>query len=276
MTETDIVSIIVPAFNEERSIGSVIDEIPSRLDGWDVNVIVVDDGSTDATAQRAKSHGATVISHSTNRGYGATLKTGFRNANGDVIGFLDADATYPPSQFQALFRELRETDAQIVVGSRLAGRNEGMPPVRRVGNRFFGKVLKAATGTPVTDPASGMRLFSREILDELYDLSDGLDFTPDMTTRLVRRYEYAEVPIPYRERVGDSKLGVVKHGIQFFDTIITAIIDQRPKRLLAGLGLFGALLAAVGYLLVREEETDARSRGRSEVNREPQPGFKSE
>jgi len=239
----ELISIVIPALNEEDGIREVIQEIPDEICGHQTEVIVVDDGSTDETPAIARDAGATVVEHETNQGYGAALQTGFSHANGDILGFLDADNTYPPEEFPRLMEELQETDTDIVAGTRLQGENKGMPFIRRVGNHLFGGLVRLLTRGDVTDPASGMRLMRREAFEELTPLSDDLDFTPEMTTKAMHvDSTYEEVPITYRKRVGDSKLGAITHGYRFFSVITRTVRDYAPMRIFGSLGILIFLL----------------------------------
>ncbi len=133
-----------------------------------------------------KSHGCidgvTLVRHPKNKGYGAALKTGFSQARGELIGFLDADGTYPPEYFPKLC-ESALNGADLVIGSRMAGADSQMPVTRRIGNFFFASLLSILGRQKVTDSASGMRVFKREILEQIYPLPDGLNLTPVMSTR---------------------------------------------------------------------------------------------
>lgn len=250
MESTDILSIVIPAYNEAESIERVIDEIPETLGERQVEVIVVDDGSDDNTTQRAEDSGATAYRHTVNRGYGAALKTGFEHANGDVVGFLDADYTYPPDELPGLYDLFTERDADIVVGSRLSGDTSGMPRLRYVGNSMFAWFASLLTGHEIADPASGMRILRHDVLNSLYPLSDDLDFTPEMSVK-ASWYDlrYFETPITYRERVGDSKLDPFGHGLRFARVILRTARDYYPMRVFGSVGtgaiLFGGFLGLI-------------------------------
>jgi len=254
-------SICIPVYNEERAVGETLrrclalgDEL--RRVGVDhFEVIAVDDGSADRTAEVIAGHGAVrLIRHDRNRGYGAALKTGFAAARYDLIGFLDADATYSPEQFPRLCDAVLGDDADLVIGSRMAGADSEMPRIRRIGNAFFAGMLTLIGRTPVTDSASGMRVFRRTVLDLLAPLPDGLNLTPVMSTRAVHEgITVAEVPIPYRERVGPSKLSVTRDGIRFLTTMVSTALAYNPVRIfgivgLTGIGLSAAVLAGVVYM----------------------------
>src|SRR5262245_60316408 len=214
-------SICIPVYNEEDAVAETLERCLALGDGLRrsgvdrFEVIAVDDGSKDSTAD-VISHYAQVrlIRHETNRGYGAALKTGFAAARYPLIGFLDADATYPPEEFPRLCTEVLDRGVDLAIGSRMAGAATEMPLVRRLGNAFFAMLLTLIGRRAVTDTASGMRVFRREVLDLLSPLPDGLNLTPVMSTRALHEgITVEEVAIPYKERVGDSKLSVTKDGV---------------------------------------------------------------
>src|SRR5512135_2164781 len=126
-------SVVIPAFNEEKGICDVLDRVRGGQSallaaGFDLEIIVVDDGSRDGTAGLvAAVPDVCLIRHARNGGYGAALKTGFAAAQGDWIGFLDADGTYPPEYFSPLCRAALAEDADIVIGSRMSGAQSQMP-----------------------------------------------------------------------------------------------------------------------------------------------------
>ena len=248
-------SVIIPAYNEERGIAAiarrVLDVEASLVQaGVDrLEVVVVDDGSRDRTAEAAAGvPGVRLIRHAHNRGYGAALKTGFSQAAGDLIGFLDADGTYPPESFPAMCT-LALNGADLVIGSRMAGEDSRMPVTRRIGNLFFAGLLSLLSRQRVSDSASGMRVFKRSILERLYPLPDGLNLTPVMSVRALHEgVAMAEVPIRYEERVGRSKLSVVRDGSTFLQSIVWTTLTYNPVRILGALGLAGVAAAGVAML----------------------------
>lgn len=248
-----LLSVVIPALNESAGIADIAGRVlgtraqlaAAGVDGPEL--IVVDDGSIDGTAEIAEAvAGVTVIRHPTNRGYGAAIKTGFRAARGDLLAFLDADGTYPPEAFPDLCRALLAENADVAVGSRMAGLASGMPRSRRLGNRFFAGLVNLIGSAHISDSASGQRVLRRTVLASLYPLPDGLNFTPVMTTRaLHERVRMIEVPIRYEERVGHSKLSVVHDGRRFLTTIVWTAMAYNPSRIL---GLAGMAMLVLGAL----------------------------
>jgi glycosyltransferase involved in cell wall biosynthesis len=254
----NVLSVVIPALNEEDGIAQIIERVLSIRPGLeevgvqDLELIVVDDGSRDQTPQISSGYAdVRCISHPSNRGYGAALKTGFSVARGNLLGFLDADGTYPPEFFPQLCQQALTQNADLVIGSRMSGSDSEMPLVRRVGNLIFANLVSLLGNHRVSDSASGMRIIRRDVLDRLYPLPDGLNFTPVMSTRAIHEeIHWLEVPIPYQERVGRSKLSVVHDGLRFLYTIIWTALSYNPVRIFGGLGLIlgaiaGIILAAI-------------------------------
>lgn len=254
-------SIVIPAYNEEKGIANIIQRVLAIQESLaQVGVtlqelLVVDDGSADKTAEIAgRITTVRLIRHPHNKGYGAALKTGFSHAHGQLIAFLDADGTYPPEHFPQLCQAALN-GADLVVGSRMAGADSQMPLTRRIGNRFFATLLSLITHQRISDSASGMRVFKREILEQVYPLPDGLNLTPVMSTRAIHEgIRVAEVAIPYSERIGRSKLSVVRDGSIFLRSMIWTALTYNPVRILGLIGLLGmaiALLVGLGLLALR-------------------------
>ncbi len=258
-------SIVIPAYNEESGIADIVHRVLnvrpelSEVGIDSLELLVVDDGSSDETADLVRKmagedEDVRLICHAQNQGYGAALKTGFSQATGELIGFLDADGTYPPEYFPMLCQTALD-GVDLVIGSRMAGSDSQMPATRRLGNLFFASLLSILGRQRVTDSASGMRVFDKKILDSIYPLPDGLNLTPVMSTRAIHEnITIAEVPIPYSERVGASKLSVIRDGSVFLHSMLWTALMYNPVRILGIIGLIGIGISAViglGIVLVR-------------------------
>lgn len=248
-------SIVIPALNEENAIGAIIERClaarpaiiaHSPVDA--VEVIVVSDGSTDRTAEIAAEYEEVhLIVFEQNRGYGAAIKQGFAESTGELVAFLDADGTCDPNFFGPLCTALSAERADVALGSRL-GPQSRMPRVRRLGNRAYALILSLLSNQVITDTASGMRVIRRSALSQLYPLPDGLHFTPAMSARVLMddRLRLVELPMTYEERVGESKLHVLRDGLRFLRTICEMTLMWRPARVFVGSAL---LLLTVMTLL---------------------------
>jgi glycosyltransferase involved in cell wall biosynthesis len=249
-------SVVIPAYNEEDGIANIIERVlkvrpeVKQTGVDDIELIVVDDGSKDRTAEIVRDFaqrdvGVRLIQHARNRNYGGALKTGFHHARGDLLAFLDADGTYPPEYFPKMCQAAL-SGADMVVGTRMVGEQNDSPRIRQIGNFMFARLVSLIGATRVTDVASGMRVFKRDVLDRLYPLPDGLNFTPAMSTRAIHEgIQLAEVPIPHGERLGHSKLGVLRDGWRFLSAIVWTALTYNPARIFGGIGLAGMLLALI-------------------------------
>ena len=233
-------SIVIPAFNEEKAIGAIVqrclaarDHIGDGTDVRDVEIIVVNDGSADRTAEvGAQYPEITLISHPVNKGYGVAIKTGFAAAKGDLVSFLDADGTCDPRFFRDLVLAMERARADISIGSRLNPQSK-MPVTRLIGNVLYALLLGALSNRSVTDTASGMRVIRRSSLSRIFPLPDGMHFTPAMSAKALFDEELTivETPMPYHERVGASKLRVLSDGVRFLRSIVECALIYRPGRL---------------------------------------------
>lgn len=246
-------SIIIPAYNEEDSIESIIERcleaskpITKETDIDSVEIIVVSDGSFDKTVERAEPFMDRIqlIAYKPNRGYGAAIKTGFNAASGDIVSFLDADGTCDPLYFIPMLQKMEAERLDIVLGSRM-GKDSQMPLIRRMGNTLFVNLIRVLSKAKLTDSASGMRIIKRNSLDKIYPLPDGLHFTPAMSAKALfdGRIAIGEIEMTYAEREGRSKLSVLKDGWRFLSIIISTALAYNPLRFL---GLIALLLFIFG------------------------------
>ncbi|MCC7371777.1 MAG: glycosyltransferase family 2 protein [Chloroflexi bacterium] len=257
---------VVPAFNEERSIGSVILKVLPHVD----EVIVVDDGSADATADIAHRAGATVVRHEENQGKGVALQTGFRYAQerkADAVVTLDADGQHIPAEIPKVVRPVLDDEADIVVGSRYLEPASDVPLARIWGHRVFNFITNRSSGVSVTDSQSGFRAFSQHALENFRFSSSSFSVESEMQFLAHERgLRLTEVPIIIRYD-DPPKRNVFVHGLIVLNGIMRLIGQHHPLLffslpgliiLLAGLGLgmfvvdrytnYGQL--AVGYGLI--------------------------
>ncbi|MCH8969247.1 MAG: glycosyltransferase family 2 protein [Planctomycetes bacterium] len=252
-TATCRFTIVIPALNEEQAIGGTLTDvlearrrIVEETAVTEVRVVVVNDGSTDRTQEIAERFDEiTTIRFEKNRGYGAAIKAGFKADDSELVGFMDADGTLEAESWIPLINKLFEDNADVVLGARLNDQSD-MPLVRRLGNWGFARLLGFVSGRPLTDCASGMRVIRRGSLKYLMPLPDGLHFTPAMSCNalLDRRLKISEVPVPYAERVGRSKLNVLKDGMRFLTIILLTGCFYNPIKC-AACGIVLSWMAAL-------------------------------
>ncbi len=245
-------SVIFPAYNEERGIQDVLRRTKKVLVAlpFHSEIIVIDDGSRDATARLAKEEKVYVITHTRNKGYGAALSTGILAAKGEIICCLDADGTYPPEEIPRLYNYLVTHNVEMVSGARLLGPCKGMPFIRKVGNSILSMIATVLLGGKIYDLASGMRIFYKKtIVEELLPLSQELDFTVCMTLKsIAKRIPFKEIAIIYDERKGNSKLQISKHGKMFFQSILSVTRDYTPLRLFIPMSLFFIIAGMINII----------------------------
>ncbi len=226
---TKILSVVIPALNEEKGIGPVIKEIPIKklaLMGYDVEILVIDNGSSDMTPHIAREHGAKVIIQPI-RGYGNAYKAGFANASGNIIATGDADLTYPFEVLPEIIKKMEDEDIDFVNTDRLVNLNADVMEGSHVwGNKLLTIVTKLLFSWPFNDSQSGMWIFKHEIWKYLDVQSSGMPFSQELKIEAhARGFKCAELPIDYRARAGEVKLNTVKDGIGN----ITHLVRKRIK-----------------------------------------------
>jgi glycosyltransferase involved in cell wall biosynthesis len=227
------VSIVIPAFNEEKAIGTTLDEVLGAVAASprSYQLIVVDDGSRDRTGELAALKGVHVVTHRRNRGYGASLKSGTLAARGTIVLFYDADNQFDPADIDRMVTELGDLDA--VLGARTSGSHA--PFSRRGGKKLLGWLANYLARTRIPDLNCGLRAIRRDVLlDYLHLLPNG--FSASTTTTLVllkEGHDVRFVPVTVKRRIGKSTVKPIKDGID------TALLIVRLTTLLDPFRVFG-------------------------------------
>jgi glycosyltransferase involved in cell wall biosynthesis len=248
VAEPGEVSVVIPAFNEEDGIAAVVTGALARA-AWR-EVLVVDDGSTDRTAERAAGAGARVVRHPYNKGNGAAVKTGIREARGEVVLLMDADGQHDPEDMTRLVEPIGIHD--MAIGAR-AARDQTL--VRALGNAVFKALASWLTGRPIPDLTSGFRAARRDcLLDVIHLLPNRFSYpTSSCLSFLKAGYNVAFVPIRARPRVGRSKIRAVHDGVRFLLIILKIVTLYSPLKVffpLSALALFvGTAYGAVNVWL---------------------------
>lgn len=257
MADPSTVSVVIPALDEAGAIGTVVQGLQS-VAPWR-EVIVVDDGSSDETALVAANAGARVIKHPYNKGNGAAVKTGIRQAVGEYVLIFDADGQHAAGDAVALVRFLGEYD--LVVGAR-TGSSQQASTARHAGNSILNWLATYLTGRPISDLTSGMRAARASGFREFLHLLPNGFSTPTTTTLAFVKAGYSVrfEPITVGARLGQSKIKLMSDGAKFFLILLKVITVFSPLRIflpIAG----GAFLLGAGYALwtsiTRQDVTDS-------------------
>jgi glycosyltransferase involved in cell wall biosynthesis len=248
------VSVILPAFNEESAVKTVLREIRSALKSSGLRnseILVIDDGSTDATAEQAmESDNVRVISHDSNKGYGAALKTGVRHASFQWICITDADGTYPSKRIPDLVSRIRNAGCDMVVGAR-TGANVKIPLLRRPAKWILSRLADYVTSSRIPDLNSGLRMFRRKTaLRFLRLLPDGFSFTTTITLAMLQSgYRVEYVPIDYNKRIGRSKIHPVADFMNFCQLVLRIALYFAPLKFFFPASLF-LMSTAIAWALI--------------------------
>lgn len=235
----------IPCFNEARYIGSVVIKARKFVE----SVIVIDDGSTDATAEIAAEAGATVYGHDQNRGYGAAIRTALtkgRQLGADVLVILDGDGQHDPNDIPNLVKPLLDGEADVAVGSRFLRGGKRPPLYRRLGQRVLTATTNLGSGRRLSDSQSGFRAYSSKALKELSLAESGMSVSSEIQFAIGKSgLRVAEVPIDV-SYMDKAKRNPVGHGISVLSRILVLISLRQPLLLF---GVPGLALLAGGLVL---------------------------
>jgi len=252
--------VYLPALNEAESIGAVLDGIPARLPGIEsVRTIVVDDGSTDGTAQVAQRHGATVVRHAVNQGTGRAFVSGVSaalKAGADIIVSMDADGQFRGEDIVRLVAPIVERRADVVLCSRFADGNliGSMPMTKRAGNAMLTGAISWIAGTRFTDVSCGFRAMSREVALRA-DIHSHYEYIHESLLnwrRVGMTIEEVALPVLAERPIGESRImsSVLRYGLRSAPVLIRAIRDYSPMKFFGMLALVALVPSIVAGLFV--------------------------
>lgn len=242
MADPSATTVIIPAFNEAGGIGALVGDV-SAVGPWQ-QILVIDDASTDGTGDAARAAGAQVIRHPYNKGNGACVKTGVRQANGAYVLIMDGDGQHRPHDGLRLLARLGEYD--LVVGAR--SRQTQATTSRRWGNALLNQLASFLAEHHIPDLTSGFRAARRDCLLEFLHLLPNGFSTPTTTTLAFLRagYNVGFEPVDARARCGESKVHLASDGAKFFLILLKVITIFSPLRVFAPISL-ASLLAGTAY-----------------------------
>ena len=227
----DFVSVIIPVFNEEATVGDIITRTKNTLEKMGVKheVLVIDDGSDDMSADIALERKATVL-RDFHQGKGIALRSGFRHAKGEMVVTVDADGSHKPEEIPLVLRFLIENRADFVVGSRFANSEANktkIPKINRTGNRLFNNLTGYLTGVKISDSQSGFRAIRTRLIKRMKLRSQGYEVESEMLIKALKMgARVAETPISFDQRtVGNSKLDPLRDGARILYAIITSYLS---------------------------------------------------
>jgi len=238
----------IPAYNEEKTLADVIREIKDVMNKhkYNYSILVLDDGSTDRTVEIAKELGCTVYSHQRNMGLVEAFKSEikkFLESKADIFLHIDSDGQYPASYIPSLIKKIEE-GYDLVLGSRFRGKIEGMPFMKRWGNRAFAKVLSKLTKVKLTDTTTGFRAFNKQVAREI-EIINTFTYTQEQIIRATRQnFRIVEIPINSR-KTRPSKLfkNPFEYAIKAWINIFRIYRDYEPLKFF---GIFGGIFILIG------------------------------
>jgi glycosyltransferase involved in cell wall biosynthesis len=252
-------TVVIPAFNEEGAVRREVERLHAILTkaGLRFEIIVVDDGSSDRTAEEAAQAPCRLLRQRENRGYGASLKHGIAEARSEIVAITDADGTYPPESLPSLVAQAASYD--MVVGSR-TGTEVHIPLARRPAKWFLNRLASYLAGRRIPDLNSGMRVMRRSLVERYARiLPSGFSFTTTITLALLcNDYSVLYVPIDYAKRVGSSKIRPM-HAYHFTLLILRAVVLFNPLKVFLPIGsmlfLFGLAKLIYDFALENVSES---------------------
>ena len=249
----ETLSLVIPCLNEDNVIAETIRKARSIFNSMnlkDYEIIVVDDGSIDQSAKLAFSEGAEVIRHPHNVGYGRSIKDGIYQAKFDTIIIADADGTYPMEEIAKLIKEYGK-GFDMVVGAR-TGTHYRESWSKEILRYILKWLVEFTAGRSIPDINSGLRVFSRTVSLQFFDrLCDTFSFTTGITLAYMMTRKYVTyIPIPYKNRVGESKVRIFRDSLRTLQFIVEAILFYNPVKIFIVLCMFSLLFSLASFAVV--------------------------
>ena len=240
-------AVIIPCYNEEKSVGQTIDEHKKHIK--DADIYVIDNNSKDKTSEIAKEHGAIVI-HEYKQGKGNAVKSAFRKIDADCYFMVDGDNTYPADKAQEMCDLILAGKADMVVGDRLSSSyfTENKRRFHNFGNVLVRKLINFIFKAKVNDIMTGSRAFSREFVKGFPVISKGFELETEMTIHaLDKNYKIEEVTVPYQDRDADnpSKLNTIGDGVKVLKTIARLFKEYKPALFFNIFAIFALIFSVV-------------------------------
>ena len=239
------VIIGLPAFNEEKKIGPIIEKLKEKYE----HVLVCDDGSSDMTSTIASTMGATVVKHKKNLGYGSAIKTIFNEAkkiDGDVLVTFDADGQHQISEIDSMLKPIFENKVDIVIGSRFLGKSKELPKYRKIGIKTITGLTNIMTGSKITDSQSGFRAYSKKMLNEISLIESGMGISTEILIKSMKKnMRITEVPITIDYENNKHSKEPISHGTSVIISTVKHVAIERP---LLYYGVTGLIFLIVGLI----------------------------
>jgi len=242
--------ITIPAHNEAKSLGKVIQDIKKVMARENYKILVVDDGSTDGTTHIAKENGAIVVSHQVKKGLAQTFRTELAKCvelKAEIIVHIDADGQYLAQDIPRLIEEVKN-GYDLVLGSRFKGKIEYMPLLKRLGNMAFSWVISNVTNLKISDAQTGFRAFTREVAEKL-NITSNHTYTQEQIIRAAKQnFKIKEVPVYFKRRDGKSKLmkNPIEYAIRAWINLLRIYRDYQPLKFFVGIG---STFFSLGFLI---------------------------
>lgn len=230
MSEENFVSVIIPVFNEERTIGNIIARTRGTMKKLSLpyEVLVIDNGSVDKSLEISKNNGAETF-REPNRGKGYAIRVGFQKARGNILVTLDSDGSHRPEEIPAVIESVIDGKADLSIGSRFRNHSfdlKGIPRINRLGNRAFNGIIGFLTGAKVSDSQSGFRAVKSSVIKQMNLNSRGYEVESEMLIKAWKKgARIAEIPISFDQRtVGKSRLDPLRDGIRILYSVVKSYL----------------------------------------------------